>query len=236
MSGRSWLTRPMLALDTETTGTNPETARLVQICLGLAAEPGRWRAFTTLVDPGVPIPAEAAAVHGITDAMVKGAPTPAEAIRRLQQVALVDASEVEILVGHNITYDLTVIEREAARAGLGSADIHAGRSVLDTLVLYRRFDWTTGGRTLSKLAGRHGITFPAHDAEADALASLRILHILAKKNDLLPLIAPRDLHEAQKHWWIEQQDRAQSLALGNGRNFVPQPYWPLIPATEGVGS
>lgn len=231
MSEQSWLTRPMLALDTETTGTDPETARLVQICLGLAVAPGQWRAFTTLVNPGVPIPAEATAVHGITDAMVQDAPTPIEAIRQLQQVALVDASKVDFLVGHNIAYDLTVIEREAARAGLGSADIHAGRSVLDTLVLYRRFDWTTGGRTLSKLAERHGITFPAHDAEADALASLRILHILAAKNDLLPLIAPRDLHEAQKRWWVEQQGQAASRVLGNGREFAPQPHWPLIPAT-----
>ena len=204
----------MLALDTETTGTDPETARLVQICLGLAVAPGQWRAFTTLVNPGVPIPAEATAVHGITDAMVQDAPTPIEAIRQLQQVALVDASKVDFLVGHNIAYDLTV-----------------GRSVLDTLVLYRRFDWTTGGRTLSKLAERHGITFPAHDAEADALASLRILHILAAKNDLLPLIAPRDLHEAQKRWWVEQQGQAASRVLGNGREFAPQPHWPLIPAT-----
>lgn len=232
----TWLTRPMLALDTETTGTDPETARLVQICLGLAMRPGQWRAFTTLVDPGVPIPAEATAVHGITDAMVKGAPAPAEAIRRLQQVALVDASEAEILVGHNIAYDLTVIEREAARAGLGSADIHAGRSVLDTLALFRRFDWTTGGRALGKLAERHGITFPAHDAEADALASLRILHILAGKNDLLGMIGPRDLHDAQKRWWVEQQEQAASRAAGNGRDFTPQPHWPLIPATGGAES
>ena len=85
-------------------------------------------------------------------------------------------------------------------------------------------------RSLSKLAERHGITFPAHDAEADALASLRLLHVLAGLNDLLPLIQPATLHEAQRGWWTQQQDAAEAHALGNGTPFTRQPHWPLIPA------
>ena len=132
------------------------------------------------------------------------------------------------MVAHNAAYDLTVLDREFRRH-VGEP-IPDGLIVLDTLCLFRRFDWTTGGRSLGKLAERHGITFPAHDAEADALASLRLLHILAALNDTLPLIPADVLHEAQRMWWVAQQDAAESNALGDGRTFTRQDCWPMIPA------
>ena len=65
----NWSDGRLLAFDTETTGTDPETARIVSAaCLwrGGASEAAdeEW-----LVNPGVPIPAEATAIHGITDEM-----------------------------------------------------------------------------------------------------------------------------------------------------------------------
>ena len=66
---------------------------------------------------------------------------------------------------------------------------------------------------------------------ADALASLRILHVLAGLNDLLPLIEPRALHQAQRRWWVAQQDAAEAHAQGNGTPFTRQDHWPLIPST-----
>lgn len=66
-----WLDQPLFALDTETTGTNPETARVVQSCIGRSGRIGEWTPKTRLINPGVPIPAEATAVHGITDDRVQ---------------------------------------------------------------------------------------------------------------------------------------------------------------------
>ena len=74
------------------------------------------------------------------------------------------------------------------------------------------------------------------DAEADALASLKLLHILAGLNDLLPLITPATLHEAQQCWWVQQQDAAEARALGSGTAFERQDCWPLIPFTDGAES
>ena len=222
----SWLLRPLIALDMETTGTDPETARIVQICVGISTAPGEWSPFTTLVNPGAPIPAAATAVHGITDEMVADAPAVGDVLRNLERW-WGSADGGTPVVAHHAAYDLTVLDREARRAGV-ELEV-AGWTVLDTLVLFRRFDWRTGGRSLGRLAARYNITFPAHDAEADALAALRLLHILAGENDLLPMIRPTKLHEGQQQWWVQQQDAVESKLLGNGSEFRRQDHWPLIP-------
>lgn len=227
----SWLDRPLLALDTESTGTDPTEARIVQVTIGVSAGPGEWRPWTRVINPGVPIPEAASAVHGYTDGRVQTEGVlPIVALTKACAI-LDDASRRGVpVVAHNAAYDLTLLDREFRRH-LGSP-LPEGLVVLDTLCLHRRFDWTTGSRSLGSLAARHGITFPAHDAEADALASLRLLHILASMNDLLPLIEPDVLHEAQIGWWAQQQDAAEAKALGNGTPFARQPHWPLIPLEE----
>ena len=222
----SWLLRPLIALDTETTGTDPETARIVQICVGISTAPGEWSPLTTLVNPGVPILAAVTAVHGITDEMVADAPDVGDVLRNLERW-WGSADGGTPVVAHNAAYDLTVLDREARRAGV-ELEI-TGWTALDTLCLHRRFDWRTGGRSLGRLAARYNITFPAHDAEADALAALRLLHILAGENDLLPMIDPTDLHKGQQRWWVQQQDAVESKLLGNGSEFTRQDHWPLIP-------
>ena len=184
----SWLQSPILALDTESTGTDPETARVVTYCLGRSDRPGQWEPVESwLIDPGCPIPPEATAVHGITDEQAAEGDTPELALGQLE-VELRAAAFAQVpIVLHNAPYDLTLLDREFRRhLGVGIPD---GLIILDTLVLFRRFELTTGSRTLGKLAERHGILFPAHDAEADALAALRLLHILCGINELLPWVA-----------------------------------------------
>ena len=225
----TWLDEPMLALDTETTSPDPETARVVQACVGRSSYPGDWRPLTMLVNPGVPIPAESTAVHHITDEDVQAEGVdPESALATVWQQLDRAASYRTPIVAHNAAFDLTLLDRESRRhLGCG---LPGGLIVLDTLCLFRRFDWRTGGRTLTKLAERHGITFPAHDAGADALACLRLLHILAGLNDLLPLIEPEVLHRAQAGWWVAQQDAAEAHAQGNGTPFTRQDHWPFIPS------
>lgn len=225
----SWLNLPTVAWDTETDSPDPTEAHIITACIGLG-DPGKrsWTARTWLLRPDRPIPAEATAVHGITtEHAAEHGVDRVQALGEIRDALAAYWGEGVPVVGHNAPYDCTVLDRELRRNGL-PALVVAG-PVLDTLALFRRFDWRTGGRSLGKLAERHGIVFPAHDAEADALACLRLLHILAGVNDLLPLIEPRALHEAQAGWWVEQQDAAEAKALGAGTTFVKQPHWPLIP-------
>ena len=76
------LDRPLACLDFETTTVDVETARIVQIGIFKIYPPqkdGPYHfEYETLINPTEPIPAEATAIHGITDEMVKDKPTFAE--------------------------------------------------------------------------------------------------------------------------------------------------------------
>lgn len=102
----------VVVVDTETTGLS-STARLVEIgALHLrgGAVVGR---FQTLVDPEEPIPRSVIRVHGITDAMVRGAPTARDAIR--DWLRFVGSRPV---VAHNASFDLRIFAQELTRVGL----------------------------------------------------------------------------------------------------------------------
>ena len=91
-----------LALDTETTGMSPALGhRLVEVARVAIVNGALGDEWSSLVDPGRPIPADATRVHGISDDMVAGAPKAAEA-GRLLRAACADLP----LVFHNASFDL----------------------------------------------------------------------------------------------------------------------------------
>ena len=223
----TWLHSPILAMDTEATDKTPETARIVTIAIGRSVRAGEWTLIEdSLINPGVPIEADATRIHGITDEQAAEGASPVEVLESVREI-LAQASERGIpVVIHNAPYDLTLLDREMQR--------HLGHPcpippIIDTLVLFRRFDLGTGSRTLEQLAYRNGITFPAHNAAADALAALRLLHILAGTNDLLPLASTDDLQDRQRAWYAGQVLAAHHKRLGNGHiEDAPSTDWPVI--------
>lgn len=215
-----WLSAPLWVIDTETDGVDPATAELVTVCLGQSLRPGHWEPRTWLLKPARPIPAEATAVHGITtEHAEEHGIDRAQALAEIRG-ALSGTGEAPIVL-HNAPYDLTILSRS-----LGDPGMQWG-PVIDTLVLFRRFDLTTGSKSLESLAYRHGFTFPAHDAEADSLATLRLLHILCGENDLLRHVDPVDLHRLQADWYAAQQQAAHFRRRGNGQaSEAPDTSWP----------
>jgi DNA polymerase-3 subunit epsilon/CBS domain-containing protein len=104
-----------LAIDTETTGLDARKARIVEIALvpiagGRLGAADAWR---RLVRPDVTIPAGSIRIHGIDAAAVQGAPTFAELWSELA-ARLGDT----VLIGHSVGFDLAVLQRECARAGV----------------------------------------------------------------------------------------------------------------------
>lgn len=102
---------PAVVLDLETTGLNVMRDRVVSIgALAMTGDADDGNIMDRLVDPGMPMPAVARAIHGIDDAMVAGAGGLETAWPEL--LALLDG---RVIVGHQIGFDLAILYSEAAR-------------------------------------------------------------------------------------------------------------------------
>lgn len=104
-----------IAIDTETTGLDTTTARIVEIA-AVGVSHDRVKAddsIDLLTNPGIPIPPQATAIHGIKDEIIRDAPAFPEVFERFLRFA-----GKRVLIGHSIGFDLAVLEGETARAGL----------------------------------------------------------------------------------------------------------------------
>ncbi|MBS1997699.1 MAG: WYL domain-containing protein [Cyanobacteria bacterium SZAS LIN-2] len=118
-----------VAFDVETTGLSPIACRIVELCAVKFSLDGTIsETFSTLIDPGHPIPAEVSALHGITDEMVAGAPGPQEALEKF--FAWLGGAR-PVLMAHNASFDVEFIKVEALRCGLPIPQ----NLVLDTLYM-----------------------------------------------------------------------------------------------------
>jgi DNA polymerase-3 subunit epsilon len=161
----------LVAVDTETTGFDPAAGHeLVEVaCVTITdGEPGET--WSSLVRPSRPVPADAVRVHGITDAMVAGAPPPADVAAGLR-----GACGVAPLVFHNAPFDLPFLAVLLRAGGLAPLD----NPVIDTLGLARGI-LSSSENSLSALARR--LELPpetAHRAAGDARTTARLFVKLA---------------------------------------------------------
>ena len=165
---------PLVAIDTETTGRDPEVDRIIEIAIvrmtGDRIEPPRsW-----LVNPGRPIPKESSDIHGIDDDAVKDAPPFSEVAREV-----LDAVEGAVPVAYNAEYDRKVLFAELSRAGIAPENPPpaARRNIewIDPLVWAREIQRAEKSRSLGEVAERLGVALEnAHRAANDALATLKV--------------------------------------------------------------
>lgn len=151
-----------VAFDTETTGLFLSN-RVVELGAVKFRGPRALEAFQSLVNPGMAIPPEAVAVHGITDAEVAGKPSIAQILPQFEAF-IGDA----VLVAHNALYDLGILATEYARLRRP-----APRSiVLDTCSLSRIARLGTPDHKLGTVARHFGIRAAGHRALMDS----RLVH------------------------------------------------------------
>lgn len=126
------LDRPLVFFDLETTGLNPKHDRIIELALIKVTPQGDVLERVRRFNPGIPIPPEATAVHGITDADVAGeAPFSARA-RALHD--LLDGCD---LAGFNIRrFDLGMLLAELSRCGI-RLDLE-GRRIVDVQNIFHR--------------------------------------------------------------------------------------------------
>lgn len=207
MTAAAWTSGPLLGVDLETTGIDPMQARIVTASLVLV-EPGARPVVTTyLADPGVEIPAEAEAVHGVSTAHARTHGQPAADVAEYVAGRLALSMHRGVpAVAMNAAYDLTVLECEQARHGLPSLASRLGgtvRNVLDPLVIDREIDrWRKGKRNLGALCTHYGVTLAgAHSSDADALAAVRLVRVMAERDASVGTVPIDDLHTAQIDWY-----------------------------------
>jgi DNA polymerase III epsilon subunit family exonuclease len=161
--------RELVVIDTETTGTDPKMADLLEVAAVKVKGTEIVDRWSTFVNPGRPIVGNQ--MHGITDSDVAGAPSPKEAADQL--LAFVGDAKI---VGHNVGFDLGFIEEakgDGFRFGTGS--------YLDTLVIAREGYPGAESYKLPELARFFGVDLSqSHRALPDAEATANLLIWFAK--------------------------------------------------------
>lgn len=177
-----WTIAPWLAIDTESTGVDPFTARIVEVAVveidvdGNAVDP-----WCKVVNPGVEIPAEAAAIHGISTsrAEAEGIPT-AEALACVADRIFQHGWRCPV-VAFNATYDWPLLIQEAERCGV---EFPAFAPVLDPFLVDRMLSTRSGKRNLVAVSDHYNVALnpdDAHGALADAIAAGRVMRKLVER-------------------------------------------------------
>lgn len=230
-----WHRRRLAGFDTETTGRDPRTVRIVSAAI-VTSDGQRW---SHLIDPGVEIPADATAVHGITTehAREHGRP-PRESLEEIAATLASLLNSGTPLVVFNAPYDLTLLEAELQRFGLPSlASRAAVAPVIDPLVIDRHADrFRKGARTLENQCRHYGVEITqAHDAAADALAALNLAQVIGASYPEVGTLDAAELHRAQAQWKAEQEADRVAYRTRQGEPASSEPEWPtraLVPAPQ----
>lgn len=246
----SWWEENIIAFDLETTSADPEEARIVSVGLvELRPDGSIESSYETLVDPGVPIPAEASEIHGIKDVDVLHLGCFDAYFWRVMD--FIDGAST--LVVYNARYDLTVLDRELRRHS-GNWFNEESVAVIDPFVIDKHLDrYRRGSRKLTATAEHYGVDLSsAHDASADALAAGRLAQALggfgrivrrtrnaAEEREFADLVTEWEtlkrsawaLHGAQKIWAAAQADGLEEHLRAQGDSEAADGVskdWPVI--------
>lgn len=230
----TWHSGPLAAFDVESTGVDVESDRIVTATVALIRPGQPTDVRSHLVAVEVDIPQAATEIHGITTEHARANGKPAAEVLDAVAADLADAMRAGVpVVGMNVCFDFTLLDRELRRHGLPDLEVRIGgpvAPVLDVLVIDKQVDrYRRGGRKLTDLCAHYGVALDgAHDSANDALAAARVLWRIGQRaampaDELSGLYADRRnpyevalsvgrlagmdvaaLHEAQVGWYREQ--------------------------------
>lgn len=224
----SWHEEPRAAFDLETTGRDPSSARIVTATVVLVDGQGEvLEHHEWLADPGVEIPAGAAAIHGITTEHARSHGLPAAEV--VQGIAAVLARLFDDgvpVLAYNARYDFTVLVREGLRHDV---DTPVPSPVIDPYVMDKQADrYRRGKRTLTAVCEHYGVDFEnAHTSAADVLATLRVGRLLADRHAFLRKPAA-ELHASLVVWAARQAANFEEYLRRTEPGAVIERDWPVV--------
>ncbi|WP_449277298.1 exonuclease domain-containing protein [Leucobacter sp. GX24907] len=220
----------LAVFDTETTGVDTSSARIVSSTIALLGSGGEvLERYDWLLDPGVEIPEPAVRVHGISTEIARSSGIRAEfgVAQIIEQLSAMRERGFPLVV-YNAPFDLSLLHAESRRHGLAWPD--AVSPVLDPLIIDKQMDrFRRGKRTLEVVTAHYGIELgTAHDAGDDAIAAGRLLQAIAiKYADTLPGDL-EELHAAQASWAAAQAENFQDyMRRVRDPSFVADGRWPI---------
>ncbi|MEU1016286.1 MULTISPECIES: exonuclease domain-containing protein [unclassified Streptomyces] len=240
----SWTSGPLMAFDLETTGTDIETDRIVTAAVVAVEADGRPpKARTWLLDPGVSIPRQASAIHGISTEHARrhGVAAP-PAIEEITSAVADVLNSGTPLVVMNARYDLSLLDRECRRHGIAPLAERLGEGappspVVDPLVLDKHVDrYRKGSRNLQALCEHYGVPLDdAHNAVADAVAAARAARSMGLAHAAIGTLGPAELHDLQVRAAAEQAASLQRyLRRTSNPEATIEPAWPVVPYAGGI--
>lgn len=161
------LKNPIIFFDLETTGTNINTDRIVEICYLKVYPNGNEESKTLRINPEMHIPDEASAVHGIYDADVANCPT----FKLVAKDIAKDFEGADIAGFNSNRFDVPVLVEEFLRAGI-DIDL-TKRKFIDVQVIYHKLEQRTLSAAYKFYCGQN--LEDAHSAEADTRATYEVL-------------------------------------------------------------
>ena len=171
MTSYDWLaavydTAAFIAFDTETTGLDPASGRIVEIGAVKFDRCGVIARYNVLINPEMPMPEEAGKVNGITDAMLKDKPVIADVFPDF-----FDFIGTGVLVAHNAPFDINYVNAELKRIGKPPL----ANKAVDTRIFAKEVFPGLSSYALQDLAVQFGITaLEAHRAEDDARVCMEL--------------------------------------------------------------
>lgn len=175
--------------DTETTGVRSEKDRIIEIA---AYDPLNKTSFERLINPGIPIPSDATAIHHISDAMVADAPSFDVVAKELCEFC---EGEVVLIAHNNDGFDYHFLKAEFERHGMSLPPW----KFFDTLKWARRYRADLPRHTLQFLREIYGIEANnAHRALDDVVVMHQVFTFMTDDlsiDDIYTLInRPKALH------------------------------------------
>ncbi|MEU6822558.1 3'-5' exonuclease [Streptomyces atriruber] len=230
-----WHRELLIGFDLETTGTDPSEARIVTGAVIEVKDGETLGRRTWLADPGVPIPAEAVAVHGITNERAAAEGSPAADVADALADVLTSYWQSGVpVVAYNAVFDLSLLSAELRRHGLRSLRDRLGGidpgPVIDPYTIDRSVDrYRKGKRNLEAVCKEYGVLLEsAHDAAADAQAAARLACAIADRHPKVASLGPAELHRSQIGWYAEWAADFQSFLRKKGKaDAVVDGVWPL---------
>ncbi len=208
------LSRPLIVFDIESTGVSPRKDRIIELAAIKVTPEGEEISKCWLMNPGVAIPPETTAIHGISDDIVKDCPTFADNAEEI-----FDFFRDCDLSGFNADrFDIPCLEEEFARVGMAFAP--SMRKHVDVQRIFHKKEPRDLSAAVKYYLSRNHDG--AHGAEADTRATLEVLKAQMERYSDLPqtveemddFLVPRDPMNADRQGMLRWRDGELTVNFG----------------------